>query len=635
MEEWVGTQWHRFATRMAGREHAEATVELEEVARTIALLFRAGGGAGAVRVVGGSRQAVGGPRGFWQRISGSGTEAHLARIGEETLELPPYLAVLPERARNRDLYLWLAALSASWHDDDAGAERADDKTGDERADDKAGDDRWIPANLRASKRALQRFPGLAQRHAQLAQAQLAQRPALATLHGAARDAEAAVQAALRGEALPPGAAQVQIEQVQPVWLWTQAAASSTSPARAPDDTPGRGEAPPRAKPTKRIEGRRRGERTDDTSSRAGMILMFRAESLLSWGEFVKVNRATDDDPDDDPGRVADDLDRISLAEGGETLASRVRFDLDLPSAAQDDTPLGEPEMLPEWNHRRGVLMPDHCAVQRFSAHDAGELEPPPALRALAKRMRRRIETLRPERAWRRGAASGDELDLDAWVRHRGEALAHAAAGTPEPSLYRSRERIERGLATLLLADLSLSTDAHATSSQRVIDVIRDALFVFGEALDGLGDPFEILGFSSVRRQHVRIHELKRFDDAWNARARRHVGGIKPGYYTRMGAAIRHATQRLSARPEPQRLLLLLSDGKPNDLDAYEGRHGLEDTRHAVQAARRAGLVPFCVTIDEEAHQYLPYLFGSNGHAHVRRPHELATRLALLYATLTR
>ena len=103
----------------------------------------------------------------------------------------------------------------------------------------------------------------------------------------------------------------------------------------------------------------------------------------------------------------------------------------------------------------------------------------------------------------------------------------------------------------------------------------------------------------------------------------------------MGAALRVATRRLADRPERQRLLLILTDGKPNDLDVYEGRYGLEDTRHAVQAARDAGLVPFCVTIDETAHDYLPMLFGQRGYALVHRPQDLVQRLAQVHAALTR
>lgn len=93
-----------------------------------------------------------------------------------------------------------------------------------------------------------------------------------------------------------------------------------------------------------------------------------------------------------------------------------------------------------------------------------------------------------------------------------------------------------------------------------------------------------------------------------------------------GGAIRDATRRLAERPERHRLLLVLTDDKPNDIDIYEGRYGLEDTRHAIQEARAQDLSPFCVTIDHEAHQYLPLLFGAQGYALVRRPHDLIKHL---------
>jgi nitric oxide reductase NorD protein len=154
-------------------------------------------------------------------------------------------------------------------------------------------------------------------------------------------------------------------------------------------------------------------------------------------------------------------------------------------------------------------------------------------------------------------------------------------------------------------------------------------------LHGLGDAYAMLGFSSVRRAHVRMQHLKGFDEAWKPAVQARVGAIKPGYYTRMGAAIRLAAKRLQERPERQRLLLILTDGKPNDLDVYEGRWGIEDTRHAVQEAREAGLTPFCLSIDEEAQDYLPHLFGSQGWAQVSQPAELPLRLAAVYARLTR
>jgi nitric oxide reductase NorD protein len=102
----------------------------------------------------------------------------------------------------------------------------------------------------------------------------------------------------------------------------------------------------------------------------------------------------------------------------------------------------------------------------------------------------------------------------------------------------------------------------------------------------------------------------------------------------MGTAVRHATGLLNRQLAARRLLLLLTDGKPNDLDQYEGRYGIEDTRTALQEARRAGLHPFCVTIDQEADDYLPYLFGKDGFVLIRHPEDLPSQLLRLYSRLT-
>ncbi|MDZ5457740.1 nitric oxide reductase activation protein NorD, partial [Azohydromonas lata] len=537
----------------------------------------------------------------------------------EVLALPPRLAVFPEAALNRALYLWLAALSAAVDEIAATPEGAAQG--------------WIALNLAATRLALQRFPGLRERHAQLVDAHLAQRPRPQRLKGRAAEAEAAVQAALRASvdggdvALP--ATPVLPGEVSPLWLWVEhAAGAAAAPAR-----PDAGEAEPQAQrpPGVTDAKRRAAQRTVDERDGNPLLLVFRAEALLSWSEHVKVNRGDDDSDDGNALAAANDMEKLSIAPDGQTLAARVKFDLDLPSASADDIPLGPGIQLPEWDYKAGVLRPAYCAAQMLVSRPAEPFVPPPALKATARRVRRRLELLRAAPRWQRGEVSGEELDLDAWVRLQSDAGARSEA----PAVHARRVKAERSLATLLLADLSLSTDAYATNEARIIDVIRDALFVFGEALSAGGDAFEMLGFSSVRRQHVRMHCLKGFDEPWGAAPRARVGAVKPGYYTRMGAAIRLATQRLQRRGERQRLLLLLTDGKPNDLDQYEGRYGLEDTRHAVQAARAAGLVPFCVSIDDQGHDYLPMLFGTKGYAQVHRATELVGRLAQVYATLTR
>jgi nitric oxide reductase NorD protein len=186
----------------------------------------------------------------------------------------------------------------------------------------------------------------------------------------------------------------------------------------------------------------------------------------------------------------------------------------------------------------------------------------------------------------------------------------------------------------LLADLSLSTDTWVDDHHRVIDVIRDSLFLFSESLHATGDPYAVYGFSSRKRDPVRVHLLKAFEERYGASVRGRISAIRPGYYTRMGAALRYGSRLLKERKEARRLLLLLTDGKPNDLDQYEGRYGIEDSRKAVLEARNAGLEPFCVTIDAKGNDYLPHLFGSGGYVVLHNPADLPKRLPLLYARLT-
>ncbi|MEO7104766.1 MAG: VWA domain-containing protein, partial [Rhodoferax sp.] len=538
MEEWIGQWWHRIVTKAAEPERTEVRVTLEEMRRSIALLYRAGGGDAAVRVAPVADSRHGGPRGWLQRLAGSAIRVPMPVLDWETLALPAQVAVFDERELNRELYLWLAALAAVF-----------EPTGD-----------WIADNRAATARALQRFAGLRSRHARLMQAHLAQRPTLSSLRADSAPFEAAVQAALRGD--DHGPLFVAPQQVAPVWLWLTAGLSNApagTPSSSGDGTGERPDGPPETE----SKQRRRSRRLEQKDARNPLLVAPRTESINSWSELIRLDRGSDDEVDPNATAAANDMDTLSLARGEQTTASRIKFDLDLPSASADDLPLGPGRKTPEWDWRRSVLQADHCSVQCSVARPGAPYAPPQALRATARRVRRRLEVLRAAPRWQKGQTSGDEFDMDAWVRFQTESQG-GVQHTDSPPVYIRRQRGERSLATLLLADLSLSTDAYATDHARVIDVIRDALYVFGEALSGTGDAFEILGFSSVRRQHVRIQHIKGFGEKWNDTVRSRVGVLKPGFYTRMGAALRDSTRRLGARPERQRLLLVLTDGKPND-----------------------------------------------------------------------
>jgi nitric oxide reductase NorD protein len=379
------------------------------------------------------------------------------------------------------------------------------------------------------------------------------------------------------------------------------------------------------------EKRRRGERVDNPDGRSG-LLAFRLESLFTRAEYVSVDRTTEEDEDQKAKAAIEDLDVLSMARDGKRTAARLRFDLDLPPQENDDVYLGEGIPLPEWDFRQQTLLPDHCRLQPMLARDAGTAALPEHLRARARRLRSLFEMLKPRRIWLNAQPDGSELDINAVIDHTTDRMRGIRAA--EADMFRSFQNAERDLSCLLLADLSLSTDSHVNNEQRVIDVIRDSLFLFSEALSGTGDRFGLYGFSSRRRNHVRFHTLKAFDEACSPDVMGRIQAIKPGYYTRMGAAIRYSAQLLQKEPSSQKLLLILTDGKPNDLDKYEGRYGIEDTRAAIREAGKQGIQPFCVTIDEKARDYLPYLFGSASYMLVRNAGELPAKLPLLYARLT-
>ena len=612
MEEFIGKLWHNWVTKAAGGHHPEAAVKLAEVEKTVGILFRAFGGDPGLKVAAATAESHGARRRWLQRVAGSGERVAQARRDDETLRLPPEIAAFPDKTLNRDLYLWLAALAAS----DEAPERA-----------------WLVRNQLATLAALRDYPGLRPRYERLVAAHLTGRMA----PGEMQADEAAQENALRHALTDPGSVvglppltSRKSRPPQPVLLWLIDAPSAALPGHTPE---GDGPPPPEGSGSSETEKEaHKAEQVAKPENKNAFVFSFRAESLPTWTEYVRVNRAYDDDLDPNAKDAAKDLDKLSLTRDGETSVSRVKFDLDLPSAAEDDAPLGPGLPLPEWDYRSALLLPDHCRVQPMIARDATPAALPADLAATAKKLRGQFAALAPQRRWMKAQPDGPELDVDACVRN----VADRASGhTPDIGSYLAQARCERDLACLLLADLSMSTDAWISDSHRIVDVIRDSLLLFAEAMSATGDRFGIYGFSSLRRQNIRFHLLKDFASRYDGLARGRILAIKPGYYTRMGAALRQASTILAEQPAGRRLLLIITDGKPNDLDLYDSRYGIEDTRMAVFEARRLGLTPFCVTIDREAGAYLPYLFGPAGFCVIRKPEELPRRLPLLYAQLTR
>jgi nitric oxide reductase NorD protein len=610
MEEWIGQLWHKLVTRAALREYPRAAISLEEMRQPVAVMFRALGGEGGARIEAATETRHGARRTIMSRIAGSGRHIELAWRDEETLRMPARIACFQERELNRQLYLWLAALAA----------HSRRYQGD-----------WLQRNVSATAGLLQQYPGLVRRYRTLVAAHLQQRPPPDSL----RADEGVQESMVRRYLLEPQAKVSPLPKagraLQPVPLWLHPAPPQMTVERIPaqdDDDDGGDELHSTQLDS---DKRRRGERVDMPDGRNG-LLAFRLESLFTRAEYVSVDRTTEENEDEDAKSAIEDVDVLSMARDRRRTASRLRFDLDLPPEDNDDIRLGEGIPLPEWDFKRQTQLTDHCRLQPMLGRDIEQVALPAHLRVKAQRLRRLFEMLKPRRIWLNAQPDGGELDINAVIQHSSDRLRGIKPA--EADMFRSFQNAERDLCCLLLADLSLSTDAHIDNELRVIDVIRDSLYLFSEALSVTGDRFAMYGFSSRRRSHVRFHTLKTFDEAYTGLVKGRIQALKPGYYTRMGAAIRYSTRLLCREMTAQKLLLILTDGKPNDLDKYEGRYGIEDTRMAVREAAKQGIRPFCVTIDEEAKDYLPYLFGTSSYMLVRSAGELPAKLTSLYARLT-
>ena len=612
MEEYVGQLWDRIITGAAERRPGGAGVSLDTVAQSLAIYFRALGGDPGLTIAAAQPTRHGARRSLLQRIAGSGEKIALSWIDKDSLRLPERIAVFADNSLNRDLYFWLAAVAAVPVDSSLP---------------------WIVRSQRATLATLARFPGLVGTYHRLVAQLIALRPDPAKLSGA----EAAQEVAIRQALLQPGSIDTLPEasrDFHPVLMWAHpfppAWGQEPTPGLRDDRAPVRGTSKPTAEKHKK---KFKAERTEEPEDKNGFLLMFRAESIFSWAEYTKVNRSQEDEEDPDSAlRAAEDMDCLTVSSQGETSAARVRFDLDLP-VVEDTQPIGEGVLLPEWHWKKRQMQPDYCRLQEVITPNITPIELPVALRRTAKALCRQFQSLVPSRQWLNAEPEGDEIDLNAWVRTVTDLKIGGHAR--DQGIFRALVNKQRDLACLVLADLSLSTDSHVSNTARAIDVIQDSLLLFAEALKTTGDPFALYGFSSLRRNRIHFQQLKSFADPYDGIVRGRIAAIKPGYYTRMGAAIRHAAEILSKQKNGQRILLLLTDGKPNDIDQYEGRYGIEDTRVALLEARKMGLRPFCVTIDTEANDYLPHLMGSGNYVVIRKPEELPKKLALLYAQLTR
>lgn len=283
----------------------------------------------------------------------------------------------------------------------------------------------------------------------------------------------------------------------------------------------------------------------------------------------------------------------------------------------------------EWDYQRQHYRKGWCAVRETRLEPLDDGFVAAALQRhgrLIQQLRRSFEAMRDEDRLLRKQSGGDGVDIDALV----EALADARRGHELPEqLFTRMHRAERNIAVLFMVDMSGSTKGW------INDAERESLLLLCEALESLGDRYAIYGFSGMTRKRCEIYPIKSFNEGYDATVQGRISAIRPQDYTRMGFAIRHLTQKLLEVNARTRLLITLSDGKPDDYNDYRGQYGIEDTRRALIEARRAGIHPYCITLDEQARDYLPHMYGPAAFSVVSEVGELPRKVSDIYRRITR
>lgn len=286
-------------------------------------------------------------------------------------------------------------------------------------------------------------------------------------------------------------------------------------------------------------------------------------------------------------------------------------------------------LYPEWDFGRQHYRKNWCVMREKDVPPAYDDFVPGVLQkygGLVRHLRRTFEAMRDEDRLLKRQIHGDNVDFDALV----EALADVRSGREmSDRLFTHLHRSERNIAVVFMVDMSGSTKGW------INDAERESLVLLCEALETLGDRYAIYGFSGMTRKRCELYRVKRMDEPYGDEVRARISGIRPQDYTRMGFAIRHLTRLLNEAEARTKLLITLSDGKPDDYhDGYRGKYGIEDTRKALQEAQRSGIHPFCITIDKEARDYLPHLYGAAHYTVVDEVGRLPYKVADIYRRLT-
>ncbi|MEG3618135.1 VWA domain-containing protein [Magnetovibrio sp. PR-2] len=295
-----------------------------------------------------------------------------------------------------------------------------------------------------------------------------------------------------------------------------------------------------------------------------------------------------------------------------------------------------PRHYPEWDYLANSYRPDWVSLYE-NLHPGGGAAKINALldknAMLAKRLKQVLDLLKPQQYVRiRYQEEGSELDLDVAIR---SLIDFRAGAQPDPRINMSHKHDGRDVSVMMLLDLSQSVNEIPDGcSQTILELSQEAVSLLGWAVDRLGDELAIAGFSSNTRHEVRYQHIKGYTESWDDEVKGRLGAIEAGYSTRMGAALRHAGDTLAHRKSDKKLLLVLTDGEPADIDVDDDRHLHEDAHKAVQELDQNGVYTYCINLDRKADEYVRDIFG-NQYTVIDNVSRLPEKLPQLFMALTK
>lgn len=627
-EETIGNLWHSLVGDRASivRFPGEA-VRFEEVEAALRVYFHALGGDASAEIVAAIDQVSKHRLSLRQRLGRRSERLPVAAYDGMRMQLPGSIDLLPSRVLNRSLFFWMAGWTAVACE----AELPVDGKPLQR------DVRAILFAASVTTATIARFPGLGRTYDALVAAYLTLRPKRAL-----PPAETAVEDLIRTALAAPDSVtppQIGFENARaaagyrtflPVPLWPLVSAGTFDAGGQRDEETDNSGKRTHAGGDGRMRKAKR--RKSDQIKRKNPLIVHRFEKILTWTEFMNLHRDVEDDEENNARKAADDHDEIGVTNHEKRAATLLKIDLDLAPADVDNERISGEHTYPEWDFRSGSHLQHHVRVLERVAdetHSGTAWEPGPKTARRIRMVRRQFEALRPKREILSRQLDGHELDMDGLIRSRADLIAR---GEGSDHVYRQSRAVSRDLSVAVLIDISRSTEGYV-QNRAIIDVEKEALTALAEGIAACGDEAAIFAFSSLRRDRVFVSKVKDFTEPVSDVVRRRIGALHPGFYTRLGGAVRHVSMRLSQRPMRRRLLLVLTDGKPNDLDHYDGRYGVEDSRKAIQEARKAGHAVFGITIDQKAQTYFPRIFGANAFSIVSHPARLSSALPVLYRHL--